>query len=47
MARTLLGVFFLGVTNNGMTILNVPIEIQLMTKGAIILIALALSARGT
>lgn len=44
-ARTLMGVFFLGVINNGMNILNVPIDIQLMAKGAIILIALALSVR--
>ena len=44
-ARTLVGVFFLGVVNNGMNILNVPIDVQLMAKGAIIVIALALSAR--
>jgi ribose/xylose/arabinose/galactoside ABC-type transport system permease subunit len=46
-ARTLLGVFFLGVMNNGMNLLNVPIDIQLITKGAIIVAALALAARGT
>ena len=44
-ARTLLGVFFLGVVNDGMNILNVPIDIQLMAKGAIIVVALALAAR--
>jgi ribose/xylose/arabinose/galactoside ABC-type transport system permease subunit len=44
-ARTLMGVFFLGVINNGMNILNVPIDLQLMAKGAIIVVALALSAR--
>jgi len=44
-AQTLLGVFFLGVVNNGMNILNVPIDIQLIAKGAIIVIALALAAR--
>jgi ribose/xylose/arabinose/galactoside ABC-type transport system permease subunit len=44
-ARTLLGVFFLGVINNGMNILNVPIDAQLMAKGAIIVAALALAAR--
>lgn len=44
-ARTLLGVFFLGVVNTGMNILNVPIDVQLMAKGAIIVIALAFSAR--
>lgn len=45
-ARTLLGVFFLGVVNDGMNILNVPIDIQLMAKGAIIVAALGLAARG-
>jgi ribose/xylose/arabinose/galactoside ABC-type transport system permease subunit len=44
-ARTLLGVFFLGIANNGMNILNVPIDMQLIAKGAIIVIALALAAR--
>jgi ribose/xylose/arabinose/galactoside ABC-type transport system permease subunit len=44
-ARTLLGVFFLGVVNNGMNILNVPIDIQLIAKGAIIVVALAVAAR--
>ena len=44
-ARTLLGVFFLGVMNNGMNILNVSIDVQLMAKGAIIVIALAVAAR--
>ena len=29
-ARTLPGVFFLGVVNNGMNILNVPIDINLI-----------------
>jgi hypothetical protein len=42
-ARTLLGVFFLGAVN----ILNLPIDIQLMAKGAIIVIALAVAARGS
>jgi ABC-type xylose transport system permease subunit len=32
-ARTLLGVFFLGVVTNGMSILNVPIDIYLICKG--------------
>jgi ribose/xylose/arabinose/galactoside ABC-type transport system permease subunit len=45
-ARTLLGVLFLGVVNNGMNILDVPIDIQLIAKGAIIVVALALAARG-
>lgn len=44
-ARTLMGVFFLGIVNNGMNILNVPIDIQLIAKGAIIVFALALAAR--
>lgn len=44
-ARTLLGVFFLGIVNNGMNILNVPIDMQLIAKGAIIVIALAFAAR--
>jgi ribose/xylose/arabinose/galactoside ABC-type transport system permease subunit len=44
-ARTLLGVFFLGVVNNGMNILNVPIDMQLMAKGAIIVGALAMAGR--
>ncbi len=43
-ARTLLGVFFLGIVNNGMNILNVPIDIQLIAKGGIIVVALALAA---
>ena len=44
-ARTLLGVFFLGILNNGMNILNVPIDMQLIAKGMIIIVALALSSR--
>jgi ribose/xylose/arabinose/galactoside ABC-type transport system permease subunit len=44
-ARTLLGVFFLGVVNNGMNILNVSIDIQLIAKGLIIAAALALASR--
>lgn len=46
-ARTLLGVFFLGIVNNGMNILNVPIDMQLIAKGAIIVVALALATRST
>lgn len=44
-ARTLLGVLFLGILNNGMNILNVSIDIQLIAKGAIIALALSLAAR--
>jgi ribose/xylose/arabinose/galactoside ABC-type transport system permease subunit len=43
-ARTLLGVLFLGIVNNGMNILNVPIDVQLIVKGAVIVVALALAA---
>jgi ribose transport system permease protein len=46
-ARTLLGVFFLGVINNGTNIQNVPIDIRLIAKGLIIVGAPALSARRT
>jgi len=46
-ARTLLGVFFLGTLNNGMNILDVPIDIQLIAKGVIIVAALALAARNS
>jgi len=41
--RTLMGVIFLGVINNGMNILNVTLDIQLITKGVIIVLAMALS----
>lgn len=44
-ARTVMGVLFLGVMNNGMNILNVPIDLQLIAKGAIIVLALAIAAR--
>jgi ribose/xylose/arabinose/galactoside ABC-type transport system permease subunit len=43
--RTLIGVFFLGIVNNGMNILNVPADIQLIAKGIIIAAALALAAK--
>lgn len=46
-ARTLLGVLFLGLLNNGMNILNLSIDIQLIAKGAIIALALSLAARRT
>ncbi len=42
-ARTVLGVLFLAVMNTGMNILNVPIDVQLIVKGAIIVAALALA----
>lgn len=42
-ARRVMGVLFLGVINNGMNILNVPLDIQLIAKGAIIVLSLALS----
>jgi ribose/xylose/arabinose/galactoside ABC-type transport system permease subunit len=44
-ARTLLGVLFLGILNNGMNILNVSIDLQLIAKGIIIALALSLAAR--
>jgi ribose/xylose/arabinose/galactoside ABC-type transport system permease subunit len=43
--RTVIGVLFLGVINSGLNILNVPVDTQLITKGLIIVIALALSGR--
>ena len=46
-ARTLLGVFFLGVINDGMNILDVSIDIQLIAKGVIIAVALASAARAS
>ena len=42
--RSVVGVLFLGVLNNGMNILNVPIDIQLIAKGLIIVLALGFSA---
>jgi ribose/xylose/arabinose/galactoside ABC-type transport system permease subunit len=42
-ARTVLGVLFLGVLNSGMNILNVPADMQLIAKGAIIALALGLA----
>jgi ribose/xylose/arabinose/galactoside ABC-type transport system permease subunit len=41
--RTLVGTLFLGVMNNGMNILNVPLDMQLIAKGIIIVLSLALS----
>jgi ribose/xylose/arabinose/galactoside ABC-type transport system permease subunit len=42
-ARTVMGVMFLGVMTNGMNILNVPIDLQLVAKGAIIVLTMALA----
>jgi ribose/xylose/arabinose/galactoside ABC-type transport system permease subunit len=42
-ARTVLGVLFLGVLNSGMNILDVPVDVQLIAKGAIIALALGLA----
>lgn len=42
-ARTLLGVLFLGVLNSGMNILNVPVDVQLIAKGIVIALALGLA----
>ena len=41
--RTFFGVLLLGVINNGLNIMNVPVDQQLMVKGVIIVAALALS----
>lgn len=43
--RTVIGVLFLGVINSGLNILNVPVDSQLIGKGLIIVVALALSER--
>ena len=42
--KTVLGVLFLGIVNSGLNILNVPIEAQLIVKGAIIVAALAVAS---
>ena len=40
MVRTLMGVLMIGIINNGLGILNVPVEMQLIAKGLIIIAAL-------
>jgi ribose/xylose/arabinose/galactoside ABC-type transport system permease subunit len=40
--RSVLGALLIGIINNGLSILNVSLEIQLMVKGLIIVLALAL-----
>jgi len=42
-ARTVMGVLFLGVLNNGMNILDVSFDIQLIAKGAIIVLAMSMA----
>ncbi|PLW75730.1 ABC transporter permease [Cohaesibacter celericrescens] len=42
-ARTIMGVLFLAVLNNGFNILNVPIDYQLIIKGGIIVLALSMT----
>ncbi len=42
---TVIGVLLIGVMNNGFGLLNVSIEMQLIAKGAIIIVALSLSNR--
>lgn len=44
--RTVLGVVFLGVINNGLNILNVPVDVQLLAKGGIIVVAISFSGFG-
>ena len=39
------GVLLIGVMNNGLGLLNVPIEMQLIAKGLIIIVALTISSR--
>jgi ribose/xylose/arabinose/galactoside ABC-type transport system permease subunit len=43
---TMVGVLLIGVMNNGLGLLNTPIEWQLIAKGLIIIIALGLTERG-
>jgi ribose/xylose/arabinose/galactoside ABC-type transport system permease subunit len=42
---TVVGVLLIGVVNNGLALLNVPIEMQLLAKGIIIVLALAMANR--
>ncbi|HXV44412.1 MAG TPA: hypothetical protein VEC96_15215 [Anaerolineae bacterium] len=42
MHRSVLGALLIGIINNGLSILNVSIELQLVVKGLIIVAALAL-----
>jgi ribose/xylose/arabinose/galactoside ABC-type transport system permease subunit len=42
---TVVGVLLIGIINNGLGLLNVPIEIQLIAKGFSIIVSLAVSAR--
>lgn len=44
---TVVGVLLIGVMNNGLGLLNVPIEMQLIAKGLIIIVALTISNRET
>jgi ribose/xylose/arabinose/galactoside ABC-type transport system permease subunit len=44
---TVVGVLLIGVINNGLGLLNVPIETQLIAKGLIIIGALAITYRAT
>ena len=43
---TVIGVLLIGVMNDGLGILNVPIEMQLVAKGIIIIVSLAVSNLG-
>jgi ribose/xylose/arabinose/galactoside ABC-type transport system permease subunit len=43
--RTVYGILMIGIMNNGMALLNVPIEMQLIAKGVIIAAALTLAGR--
>jgi ribose transport system permease protein len=43
--RTMFGVFLIGSVNNGLGLLNVPIEMQLIAKALVIIVALSLTNR--
>ena len=47
MRTGLVGVLLIGFMSNGLGLLNVPIEMQLIAKGLIIIIALTISGRET
>ena len=44
---TVMGVLLIGVVNNGLGLLNVPVDTQLIAKGLIIIAALAIGNRET
>jgi len=44
---TLIGVLFIGIIDNGLTLIGVSYFFQYIAKGAIIILAVALSSRGS